>query len=249
MENIPKLPVWNKWKRPTSIPYPNTWHRFTTKTKDGKVLKMKIVDLTPDRFEESLEFLRNYFYLDEPICRSLKLLEDEISANNEMCKQSEASQQRVSIIAVLDEENSKPEMVGLQKLRIISKDDGPQPKLTGNAMGKLEKIFRDLYHNRDPFEILETDVFLKGLGLCVKPDYQGIGIGYNLLLCLEKLANAYDVKGCMTTFTRIESQILAERVGFKMYNEISYSDYKDEEGRRIFSIEHTKSFKMMGIKY
>lgn len=67
MEKLSQFPLWTKWKRPTTVPYPNVWHRFTTKSKDGKIYKIKIVDVTPDRFEESMEFTKKYFYPYEPI--------------------------------------------------------------------------------------------------------------------------------------------------------------------------------------
>lgn len=85
--------------------------------------------------------------------------------------------------------------------------------------------------------------------MCVKPDYRGMDIGYNILFSLENLARAYGVTGCMNMYSRIQSQVLAERVGFKVYNEVFYQDYKDEKGDPMFPIKHTKSFKLMGIKY
>lgn len=65
MEELPDLPL--LWKRPESIPYPNTWHKFQSKPKDGKSLAIKIVDLTPDRFEESIEFMMMYYFPEEPL--------------------------------------------------------------------------------------------------------------------------------------------------------------------------------------
>ncbi|XP_065202189.1 uncharacterized protein LOC135832699 [Planococcus citri] len=249
MEKIPKLTLWNKWKRPASIPYPNTWHKFTAKSKDGKEFKIKIVDVTPDRFEESLEFIRDYLYSNEPLCESVKMLEDEISLQNELARQNAFLQQRITIMAVLDEDVPKPEMIAVQKLFVASKDDDPEPELTGNAMSKLEKIIEDLYANQDQFEIHGTDAVLKGFGLCVKPNYWGMNIGYNIVLCLEKIAKAYDLRGCMTMYTSIYSQAIVTKAGFKVYNEIFYDDYKDEKGNAMFPNVHTKSIKLMGMKY
>ena len=67
MEKLTEISLWTKFKRPSSVPYPNTWHRFTTKPKNGKTYRVKIVDLTPDRFEESIEFIKKYYYPYEPV--------------------------------------------------------------------------------------------------------------------------------------------------------------------------------------
>ncbi|XP_065202212.1 uncharacterized protein LOC135832707 isoform X2 [Planococcus citri] len=152
-------------------------------------------------------------------------------------------------MAVLDEDVPKPKMIGLQTLYVASKEDDPAPELAGNAMSKLEKMNEDLYANHDQFEILGTDRVLKGFGLCVRPDYWGMNIGYNIVLCLEKVAKAYDLKGFMALYTSIHSQAIAANAGFKVYNEIFYDDYKDEKGNAMFPIELTKSAKLMGFKY
>lgn len=67
MQKLIKIPLWTKWKRPQLVPFPNTWYRFKMESKYGKIYKVKIVDLTPDRFEEAMEFMVKYFYSKEPI--------------------------------------------------------------------------------------------------------------------------------------------------------------------------------------
>lgn len=113
----------------------------------------------------------------------------------------------------------------------------------------MKKIYKDIRIDADPFEKLGTDTYLHDWGLCVKPEYRGLNIGFNILLSLEKIAKAFGIAGSMQMFTRIQSQILAERVGFTLYKEIVYNDYKDENGEVIFPVEGNKSVKMMGIKY
>lgn len=113
----------------------------------------------------------------------------------------------------------------------------------------MKKIYNDIRINAEPFEILATDTYLHDWGLCVKPEYRGLNIGYNILLSLEKLAKGFGITGSMIMFTRIQSQILAERAGFKLYNEIVYDEYKNEDGQVIFPVVGTKSLKFMGIKY
>ncbi|XP_065202222.1 uncharacterized protein LOC135832712 isoform X2 [Planococcus citri] len=245
------LNSWYKWKRPTSIPYPNIWHRFTSKTKDGKVYNIKIVDLSADRFEEIMEFSKEYFFSREPICVSSKVVEDERTMHNLQSKHRAILQQHTSIVAVLDEDVPKPEIVGMLKLLVASKEDDPIPKpqIPGNFMPIKDKLFEKLEKNHDPFDIFNTDKVFREYGLCVKPGYEGLNIGYNILFAVEKLAKAFHIKASVITANSIQSQIIADKIGYKTWNEIVYNEFKDNQGRVVFPVEGTKSIKLMAIEF
>lgn len=59
-----------QWKRPAEneIQYPNVWYRFETKSRDGHTYKIRIQDLTEDRFDEAIDLLTKDYITDEPIC-------------------------------------------------------------------------------------------------------------------------------------------------------------------------------------
>lgn len=116
-------------------------------------------------------------------------------------------------------------------------------------MEKMKKIYYDIRKNIDIFEILHSDKYLHEWGLCVIPEFRGLDVGYNILLSLEKICRTFGIDGSMIMFTCIQSQTLATRVGFKLYNEIVYDEYKDENGQVVFPVEGTKTLKLMGIKY
>lgn len=119
-------------------------------------------------------------------------------------------------------------------------------QVTGKAINKKKKILLDIRRDFNPFEILGSDYYLQEFGLCVAPEYRRLGIALNILNTLTKIGRAYDLKGTMILFTKNESQKLAEKSGFKLYNEIVYSEYKDKEGNVIFPVEGPKSMKFMG---
>lgn len=122
-------------------------------------------------------------------------------------------------------------------------------QVPGEAIQKSKKIYRDIRKNNDPFEILKTDIYLHEWGLCVAPEFRGLNVGLNILASLKNIAKTFDLPGSFIMFTRIQSQILAEKVDFKLYNEIVYSEYKDENGEVIFPVVGTRSLKFMGIMY
>ena len=75
-----------------------------------------------------------------------------------------------------------------------------------------------------------------------------MNVGYNILATLKKLMKAFDVSGALIIFTRMESQVLASRLGYEVYHELVYSEYKDENNEQIFPVKDHKSVKFMGIK-
>lgn len=113
----------------------------------------------------------------------------------------------------------------------------------------MKKIYYDIRKNCNPFDVLNTDKYLHEWGLCVVPEFRGFNVGFNILLSLRHIAQAFYLTGGFIMFTRIESQILATRVGFRTYVEIEYNEYKDEHGEVVFPVVGTRSLKFMGIKY
>ncbi|XP_065202224.1 uncharacterized protein LOC135832713 [Planococcus citri] len=249
MKKLSHLSLWCKWKRPSSVPNSNTWHRFTTKPKDGKEYKIKIMDLTPDRFAECMELTKNYFCPQEPLNLSSKLVEDEISFHNELKIQNAVLQQCASIIAVLDEDVSKPTIVGMLKLLVSSKEDDPMPNIPGDVIQKKHKLIKHLKRNHSPFEIFGADKVIGDYGLLVKSEYNGLGIGYHMLQTIEKVAKAFHIEQCAMVCSNIRSQVMAEKLGYKTLNEIVYDEYKDDQGRVVFPVEGTKSVKYMAIEF
>ena len=110
----------------------------------------------------------------------------------------------------------------------------------------MRQIHRDIRVNSDPYEILGSDRFLHEWGLCVAPDFRRLGIATNILNSLAIVGKAYGLKGTLIMFTRTESQKVADKCGFKVYNEIEYAEYKDDAGNVLFPVQGTKSLKFMG---
>ena len=65
MNELPELKL--HWKRPANVTFPNIWHRFETRPKNGKTYKIRVEDATPDRFEEIIDFMMKFYFNDEPL--------------------------------------------------------------------------------------------------------------------------------------------------------------------------------------
>ncbi|KAL6954428.1 hypothetical protein U1Q18_051794 [Sarracenia purpurea var. burkii] len=123
------------------------------------------------------------------------------------------------------------------------------PNTPGQAIQKMKKLMDDLQKNHDFFAIFDTDKLIKDFGLGVKTEYRGLNIGFNIVATIEKLARAFDIKASVIACSTTGSQVICEKLGYKLFNEIIYNEYKDDQGQVVFPIEGTRSLKLLAIKY
>lgn len=71
----------NSWHRPTSVPYPSTWSKFTKKMNNGTYADFEIKDITKELASECIQFMKTYFISDEPFYTSLGKLTIRINLN------------------------------------------------------------------------------------------------------------------------------------------------------------------------
>lgn len=65
--------------RPPNIPYPNVWLTFKAPDDNGELVNYRIQDLPEEKFEDGIKHMRANFLLDEPLCRSRNMADDEQS--------------------------------------------------------------------------------------------------------------------------------------------------------------------------
>lgn len=83
----------------------------------------------------------------------------------------------------------------------------------------------------------------------VRREFRQLKIASNLLIALEKMARTFDIQATEIIFNNIKSQRMAEKCGFILLSELPFSDFVDEEGRKILPVDDTQSAKCMYIKY
>lgn len=122
-------------------------------------------------------------------------------------------------------------------------------QLPGYVIQKITKFENDLENNHNPFEILAADKLIRDFGICVKSEYRCLDIGYHLAASIEEFSRHFGIGGMVVMCSSVQSQTIAEKLGFKLLNEIVYNEYKDDQGQVIFPIERPKSFKLFMKKY
>ncbi|KAK7590896.1 hypothetical protein V9T40_002509 [Parthenolecanium corni] len=239
-----------KWSRPATIPFPHVWHRFQAKSSTGKSFNFRIEDLTPDRHNEAWKFMAQYFFVDEPIAKILRLTEDEASlaSMERICKA--IMKQNASLIAVLDEPGPNPKLIGIHVKAVISKGEPlePPPKTIISLADKYDYICLHLREGIDVCHELDCDLYYDDFGLGVDRDYRGLRVAENLLEASSTYAIEFKIRG---NIVAIVNPFLRHpgKYGFHQFREVALKDMRDEDGNALFSADETKSICLAGCRY
>lgn len=85
----------------------------------------------------------------------------------------------------------------------------------------------------DAFQLLNSDLCFDDFGLAVAPEYYGFDLGFHLFSCLLQMCKAFNIRGSLNEFTSFYSQTIPVRLGFILCKEVSYKEYKDENGKDV----------------
>lgn len=101
----------------------------------------------------------------------------------------------------------------------------------------------------DPFQLVNSDIYMDDFGLVVAPEYYGLGLGFHLFSCIPVVCETMNIPGSVNVFTSPFSQSIAEKLGFTLCNEVSYDEYKDGDGVKIFPLEGSTKCMFLKTKY
>ncbi|XP_055310814.1 uncharacterized protein LOC129573785 [Sitodiplosis mosellana] len=214
------------WKRPNTIAFPKVWHTFQARDLDSdELIEYRIQDLPLDRFDEALEHMNANYNQDEPIAQVLdggkqtEHLEDYKLAWRPM------AEQKVPLVCFKE---GSDEIVGINMLFVINKDDHFMEKIYGHFKSQVTKDIFDLmmilYENFDPFQHYGVDEYLSSFGLSVSRKYRGRSIGDHFLATRKNLCNEFALKLTHTFFTSDFSNHNADKAGFETNVAIKYED-------------------------
>ncbi|KAK7603288.1 hypothetical protein V9T40_003287 [Parthenolecanium corni] len=227
------------WTRPNNVPYPNIWEKFEVKSKDGQTYKFQLEDVTPDRYDEFLDFMYVNYDCRELMSRSINLISDPTSVAAIRSVRRKLLHQKASVIITLCDDKDNAKLVAATTLLVVTKND-PRIKVVGEKLTLMNHLV-DTYmdYKIDPFQLVNSDRFFTEYGAAVAQEYSGLGLGIHLLTCYVRLGKVWNIPGAITYFTSSYSQRNGEKLGFKVCKEVSYEDFKDENGKTVFPIKDT----------
>ncbi|KAK3912823.1 Dopamine N-acetyltransferase [Frankliniella fusca] len=201
-----------------------------------------------ERFDEVIAHLRDSFFADEPLNRSVSLCARG-QPHRELEEHARATLRDGLSEMVLDAATDR--VVGVALNGVLLPDDlsASQAKLAEMDDAKFRRIFGLLYSvNRrlDLFTKYGVDRIFECRILSVDNRYRGRGLARQLLERSIETARAAGFQLVKEDATGLFSQRAAESMGFQTVCELPYEEYTDEAGRVVFPIEAPhKSLKIM----
>ncbi|XP_026754447.2 uncharacterized protein LOC113514555 [Galleria mellonella] len=231
--------------RPSTIPYPTVWRRFTVQ-RGATAINFRIQDLTEDMFEPAVALLVKYFTKDEPPCKYIGIHNHPIAMAELEKLWRTTIKDKMSLVCV--EDNDCAAIVGVNALTVVCKDDKDKPfktedKVWAALFGAVDLVTRSV----DVFTTYNVDKYLTAYGLVVAPEWRGCNVGKELLQARVPLCKALGLKVTATVFTAAASQTVAKKAGFVDLSEITYEELA-KKGMVFPGIEEdTKSSKLMAL--
>ncbi|KAH8362137.1 hypothetical protein KR084_004158 [Drosophila pseudotakahashii] len=203
---------------------------------------MEFKMIGPEHCDQVLEHLRRSFFADEPLNKAAGLCQNGINCSALEVHCAEAIQDRMSVMAVDAKDEGACKIAGVVLNGILKPDD------TAKALEKLEEskdlhfrvIFEMLHkHNieHNLFEHFDVKSIFDVRILSVDSCYRGQGIANELVKRSVEVARKNGFRLMKADATGIFSQKIFRSHGFKVFSELPYCKYTDENGKMILPVE------------
>ncbi|KAJ2941600.1 hypothetical protein O0L34_g14656 [Tuta absoluta] len=204
---------------------PKIWSRFVRQRKsDGAVYKFIVQEGTAGDKEAVCDFWNKYMTPNETFYKAAGIPKNEEALKEMRVTCTVEEYYDVSHCMICYEDKVLNTARPIVAISFVSKEDWQQDefivKTTNPALKKLYKLLSvtaDLYRVK---EKLDVEKYYCGWGLCVRPDYAGLGIAREMFSLRRELCKAHGVPATGAWMTSIGSQKAAERAGWKTVFEI-----------------------------
>ncbi|XP_050549997.1 arylalkylamine N-acetyltransferase 1 isoform X1 [Spodoptera frugiperda] len=179
--------------------------------------------------DRTIDFLRRFFFRDEPMNLAVNLLETPTSRCIDLEEYAASSlDQGVSLAAVDD----NGEFVGVVINAIINRDDVEEDKTEECTHHKFKRILRLLTHLSNEAKVWEKvpascNVMMELRIASTHPDWRGRRIMKVLAEESERLAKSHGAGAIRMDATSAFSARAAERLGYKKVYSVLYKDLPD----------------------
>ncbi|XP_055586721.1 uncharacterized protein LOC129739333 [Uranotaenia lowii] len=231
------------WKRPSTIAFPSIWHSFKASDPyDGQPTTYRIQDLPPNRWDDAIDHMCEYFLRDEPICASLQLADDPVAVRELRAIWSKVVEQKCAVVCFKEDSE---EIIALNMLNVVSKEFQEPIVLKSPTARVFVNSTLHMTAKGDLFNRYGVDHYLSAWGLSVHPKFRGLGLATEVIRTRIPLAKTFGLALSATVFSHPGSQIPAAKVGFQDEVVESFADLAKEG----FPIEVNVEFnKLMTLK-
>ena len=174
------------------------------------------------RRSEIIEFLKQHFYPDETLCKSIEINFDEELYQTWWKK----LQDDLSVLLISDKSN---EIIGVRIIGLAERGNRFDSSQYKNE--KFIAINRFLSHKSDEMDVFQrfdVDIAVHFLALCVHKDFRGQGAASKLMKAALAFSKELGIDPVCVTGegTSASSQRIYDKFGFETLHTVLYSDYR-----------------------
>ncbi|KAF5297813.1 hypothetical protein FQA39_LY11962 [Lamprigera yunnana] len=237
------------WKRAETVPFPSIWRKFKGRKEiNGIIPSFWVQDIPLDEYDKVADCMIENFCRNEPLTAYSEVSNDLESIKEMRVLWKQVLSDKLGIICYMEnpDANGNPIFVGVNCTHLKTRFD-EKTQLNGATSCQIFESMDYLMDQTDAFNELNTDILLTALGLYVLPDFRGQGIGLEIVKARDALCKAVGIPAIVTVFTAHNSQIIAERAGYRVLSEISYEDLEKSNPKFKYPgiDKHTKMMKYM----
>ncbi|XP_031769988.2 uncharacterized protein LOC113522587 [Galleria mellonella] len=201
--------------------FPRVWDRWEA---DGT--SWTIEDLPPGDEDEALDILLKYQCPEEILLVLNNMLGDPVSLET-LCQVFRYFFQQRLTLACYAQSGGDKKLVALNVCGVKIK--GEELNFESKADNFINLLQTSLYLDAkaNSLEYLDIDKALIAVGLVVRKEYRGAGLGCKLLAARMPLCRFLGIKGTATTFTSIPAQKSAARCGFTTILELTIRELSE----------------------
>ncbi|XP_043644482.1 arylalkylamine N-acetyltransferase-like 2 [Drosophila teissieri] len=221
---------------------------MVSSTKDGITIRI----MTKEDYPSVKALMKDSFFHSEPLCQST---DEEVESQNE----KENDEYHLSMISqgtclVAIDESNGGRLVGLVLAGAQYPDDVEKHRIEAEALeqnfwGRLSKFLSKIEREANLFERFGISKLLYSHITTVDVSMRGKALGSRLAGTLMEVGRSKGFPVMVAYCTSFYSARQKEALGMKCVHSLSYADYKDDQGRPIFTPAepHTMA-RVMAIK-
>ncbi|XP_039483696.1 arylalkylamine N-acetyltransferase-like 2 [Drosophila santomea] len=221
---------------------------MVSSTKDGITIRI----MKKEDYLSVKALLKDSFFQSEPLCQSSG---EKVYSQHE----KESDEYHLSMISqgtclVAIDENNGGRLVGLVLAGAQYPEDLEKHRIEAEAMeqnfwGRVSKFLSKIEREANLFERFGISKLLYSYITTVDVSMRGKGLGSRLAATLMEVGRSKGFPVMVAYCTSFYSARQKEALGMKCVHSLSYADYKDEQGRPIFTPAepHTMA-RIMAIK-
>ncbi|XP_046663927.1 arylalkylamine N-acetyltransferase 1 isoform X1 [Homalodisca vitripennis] len=195
-----------------------------------------ISPIPEERYNEVIVHLRNNFFADEPLNKSLGLCEPGEPHAELEAHSLNTLHDQLSVMAV-DKETDQVVAVSLNGIQFpgdIKREKDKLAKMTDEKFKQIFTLLNNLNESLDLFTKYDVDKIFDARILSVDSGYRGKGLGKEIIRRAEEVASENNFQIMKGDATGAFSQKILLSLGWKLIHELKYVDHLDENGEQIF---------------